>query len=77
MVLSLGVLHIVEGVDLVVELLLLGCLLIFFGDSFGVLNGCGRAVILRETICVFSFSITLGLVTSGALGILHRCGRAT
>jgi hypothetical protein len=77
LVVSLGVLHVVEGVDLVVELFLLRCLLIFFGDSVGVLDGCGRPVILGGTVCVFTFSISLGLVSSGALGIFDRCGRAS
>jgi hypothetical protein len=55
LVVSLGVLHVVEGVDLVVELLLLRCLLILLRDSFGVLDGC---LILR-CFSVFTFSITL------------------
>jgi hypothetical protein len=55
LVISLGVLHVVEGVDLVVELLLLRCLLILFRDRFGVLDGC---LVLRY-FSVFTFSVTL------------------
>jgi hypothetical protein len=77
LVVSLRVLHVVEGVDLVVELLFLRSLFIFFGDSFRVLDGCDRPVILGGTVCVFTFRISLGLVSSGALGIFDRCGRAS
>ena len=60
MVVSLGVLQVVEGVDLIVELLLLRCLLILFRDSFGVLDCCLLAiVVVLGCFCVFSFSITL------------------
>ncbi len=74
LVLSFGVLHVVEGVNFVVELILLWSVLIFFSYSFGVLNGCGAILTCLTTFCLW-LSWVLDLFTLGALCVLDWTSR--